>query len=104
MHALLTRSQANDLSVIKLKSFDMFRIDLLQKPTRRNGLTHPDGLHLDDVTWRFVNKALAHLLMKNTLSLMVLVSTAAGNYTKYVFREVAKRTQLDKASSTKSML
>jgi hypothetical protein len=34
---------------------------------------------------------------------VVLVSTAAGNYTKYVLREVAKRTQIDKASSVKSM-
>ena len=91
------------MSVIKLKSFDMFRVDLLQKPTRSNGLIHPDGLYLDDVTWRFVNKGLAHLLMRNTLSLVVLVSTAAGNYTKYVLREVAKRTQIDKASSVKSM-
>jgi hypothetical protein len=42
---------------------------------------HRRGIYLDDVLWRFVNKLLAELLYHNTLSMMILITSAAANHT-----------------------
>ena len=98
------------LSAIKLKHFHMLRTELTLRPDHhhhhhqsnnnnhhhhqsttgnhhnhnRNRNHHRRGIYLDDVLWRFVNKLLAELLYNNTLSMMILITSAAANHTTNV--------------------
>jgi len=51
---------------------------------RNRNYHHRRGIYLDDVLWRFVNKLLAELLYHNTLSMMILITSAAANHTTNV--------------------
>ena len=94
------------LSAIKLKHFHMLRTELTLRPDHHHhhrsnnnnhhhhqsttgnhhnhNRNHRRGIYLDDVLWRFVNKLLAELLYNNTLSMMILITSAAANHTTNV--------------------
>lgn len=73
-------SKDKKAGVIKLKSLTMFRNELTAAPDRRLGGKR-QGIYLDDVVWRLVNKLLSELLRHNSLAMMVLLSSAAANRT-----------------------
>jgi len=73
-------SKDRKAGVIKLKSLTMFRNELTASPDRRLGGKR-QGIYLDDVVWRLVNKLLSELLRHNSIAMMVLLSSAAANRT-----------------------
>lgn len=67
-------------SVIKLKSFTMFRDELTLSPDKKVS-KYRRGVYLDDLVWRLVNKLVKELLLNNSIAMMMILTSAVATNT-----------------------
>jgi hypothetical protein len=70
-------SKETKLSVIELQEVSMFRKDL----TIRKGQGKREGIYLDTVLWRLINKLIAALIRHNSIAMITLCAAGAANHT-----------------------